>query len=62
MSIFTVGLLVVMIKRSLSIARFKIYRIFLFIACYVGTKMLTCTMLMWKIIAGIPQHWDTLTA
>ncbi len=62
MSIFTVGLLVLMVKRSLSIAKFKIYRIFLFIVCYVGTKVLTCTILMWKIIVGIPSHWDTLTA
>lgn len=62
MSIFSISLLIIMIKRSMKINRFKIYQVFFIIIFYIATKILTCTILLIKIIAGIPTHWDNVTA
>lgn len=62
MSLFSIGLLVVMVKRSLKIAKFKIYRVFLYISFYIVTKLLTCALLIINILYGLKDGWKKLTA
>lgn len=61
MSLFSISLLVIMVKRSLKIWQFKVYRVFIYISFYIASKILTCTLLLIKILAGIKDQWKNLT-
>lgn len=62
MSLFSISLLVIIVKRSLKISQFKVYRVFIYILFYIVSKLLTCALLLIKILAGIKDDWKNLTA
>lgn len=60
-SLFCISLLTIIIRKSISLRNFKVYRVFLFILLYIIARLLLCGILLTEIMIGLPDNWANLS-